>query len=157
MRKRAQVAARAAEELGATLLRGFTTVRDCGELPRVPLAMQSRTQHYASGCHRTSMHVCATSCSVPDLQVQSLCGSECCEFCCHGAVTDSSQAAMNMCVMCMLLCAGGADYGLAQAVEEGFIVGPRLLFVGHALSQTGGHGDFRGKGEDCVACGAALR
>ena len=28
---------------------------------------------------------------------------------------------------------------------------------GHALSQTGGHGDFRGKGEDCCACGAALR
>ena len=55
------------------------------------------------------------------------------------------------------LLAGGADYGLAQAVEEGFIVGPRLLFVGHALSQTGGHGDFRGKGEECVACGAALR
>ena len=53
--------------------------------------------------------------------------------------------------------AGGADFGLAQAVEEGAIVGPRLLFVGHALSQTGGHGDMRAKGEDCVACGAALR
>ena len=53
--------------------------------------------------------------------------------------------------------AGGADFGLAQSVDEGFIVGPRLLFVGHALSQTGGHGDYRGKGEDCVACGAALR
>ena len=54
-------------------------------------------------------------------------------------------------------CAGGADFGLAQAVEEGAIVGPRLLFVGHALSQTGGHGDMRAKGEDCVSCGAALR
>lgn len=41
--------------------------------------------------------------------------------------------------------AGGADWGLAQAVEEGAIVGPRLLFTGHALSQTGGHGDMRGK------------
>jgi len=55
--------------------------------------------------------------------------------------------------------AGGADFGLAQAVEEGAILGPRLLFTGHALSQTGGHGDMRGRGEDgCVgACGAALR
>lgn len=41
--------------------------------------------------------------------------------------------------------AGGADWGLAQAVEEGAILGPRLLFTGHALSQTGGHGDMRGK------------
>ena len=41
--------------------------------------------------------------------------------------------------------AGGADWGLAQAVEEGCILGPRLLFTGHALSQTGGHGDMRGK------------
>lgn len=41
--------------------------------------------------------------------------------------------------------AGGADWGLAQAVEEGTIPGPRLLFTGHALSQTGGHGDMRGK------------
>ena len=41
--------------------------------------------------------------------------------------------------------AGGADWGLAQAVEEGTILGPRLLFTGHALSQTGGHGDMRGK------------
>ena len=42
--------------------------------------------------------------------------------------------------------AGGADYGLAQAVAEGLIPGPRLLFCGHALSQTGGHGDVRGRG-----------
>lgn len=53
--------------------------------------------------------------------------------------------------------AGGADWGLAQAVDEGLVLGPKVLFTGHALSQTGGHGDFRGKGEDCLACGAALR
>jgi imidazolonepropionase-like amidohydrolase len=39
--------------------------------------------------------------------------------------------------------AGGADYGLAQAIDEGYICGPRLLFCGKALSQTGGHGDMR--------------
>lgn len=46
---------------------------------------------------------------------------------------------------------GGADYGLAWAVEEGFIKGPRLLFCGLSLSQTGGHGDMRGRGEQGVA------
>jgi imidazolonepropionase-like amidohydrolase len=46
--------------------------------------------------------------------------------------------------------AGGADYGLARAVEEGVIVGPRLLFCGHGLSPSGGHADLRGRGEDVV-------
>lgn len=39
--------------------------------------------------------------------------------------------------------AGGADYALARAIEEGTIAGPRLFVSGKALSQTGGHGDFR--------------
>jgi imidazolonepropionase-like amidohydrolase len=42
---------------------------------------------------------------------------------------------------------GGADYGLALAVEEGYLQGPRILFCGQALSPTGGHGDMRGPGE----------
>jgi len=52
--------------------------------------------------------------------------------------------------------AGGADYGLAQAVEEGYLAGPRILFCGKALSQTGGHGDMRRPGEhelgECFCC-----
>lgn len=44
--------------------------------------------------------------------------------------------------------AGGADFGLARAIEEGLIRGPRLLYSGKALSQTGGHGDMRGPGEN---------
>jgi imidazolonepropionase-like amidohydrolase len=43
--------------------------------------------------------------------------------------------------------AGGADFGIARAVEERLIAGPRILFSGKALSQTGGHGDMRGAGE----------
>jgi imidazolonepropionase-like amidohydrolase len=39
--------------------------------------------------------------------------------------------------------AGGADYGLADAIRSGLIKGPRLFYAGKALSQTGGHGDFR--------------
>ncbi|MCO1574422.1 amidohydrolase family protein [Crossiella sp. SN42] len=42
--------------------------------------------------------------------------------------------------------AAGADYGLADAQAEGLITGPRLAFCGKALSQTGGHGDLRGRG-----------
>jgi imidazolonepropionase-like amidohydrolase len=44
--------------------------------------------------------------------------------------------------------AAGADYGLADAVREGYLVGPRVLFGGKALSQTGGHGDDRSRGRD---------
>jgi len=55
--------------------------------------------------------------------------------------------------------AGGADHGLAQAVEERLIVGPRVLFCGKAISQTGGHADMRLSGEgnaDPCACSAGL-
>lgn len=39
---------------------------------------------------------------------------------------------------------GGADRGLQQAVEQGYFVAPRLVICGKALSQTGGHTDYRG-------------
>ena len=56
--------------------------------------------------------------------------------------------------------AGGADHGLAMAVERGLIAGPRLFFSGKALSQTGGHGDFRpleGAGlGGCLCCQGSL-
>jgi imidazolonepropionase-like amidohydrolase len=45
---------------------------------------------------------------------------------------------------------GGADYGLAQAIEEGYLEGPRLIFGGRALSQTGGHGDWRSRGRQTI-------
>ncbi len=41
---------------------------------------------------------------------------------------------------------GGADWGLAEAVDDGLVDGPRLIFGGKALSQTGGHADFRPRG-----------
>lgn len=44
--------------------------------------------------------------------------------------------------------AGGADWGLALTINEGIFECPRLLFCGHALSQTGGHGDLRSRGDD---------
>jgi imidazolonepropionase-like amidohydrolase/uncharacterized membrane protein YtjA (UPF0391 family) len=59
--------------------------------------------------------------------------------------------------------AGGADGGLAQAVEDGLVRGPRIFPSGQALSQTGGHGDLRPRTRPatvvtCACCegGAAL-
>lgn len=40
---------------------------------------------------------------------------------------------------------GGADFGLQQAVEDGVVLGPRLVICGKSISQTGGHSDFRGR------------
>lgn len=40
----------------------------------------------------------------------------------------------------------GGDFGLSRAQAEGLITGPRLVFGGRALSQTGGHGDDRQPG-----------
>lgn len=40
---------------------------------------------------------------------------------------------------------GGADVGLKMALAEGVIPGPRLVICGKALSQTGGHTDYRGR------------
>jgi imidazolonepropionase-like amidohydrolase len=37
----------------------------------------------------------------------------------------------------------GLDWGFVQATERGYVKGPRILFVGGCLSQTGGHGDWR--------------
>lgn len=46
---------------------------------------------------------------------------------------------------------GGGDVGLALAQTDGLLSGPRLLYCGHALSQTGGHGDDRQAGEEVLA------
>jgi imidazolonepropionase-like amidohydrolase len=54
--------------------------------------------------------------------------------------------------------AAGADYGLACAIDSGYIRGPRLFYSGKALSQTGGHGDsrpFEQHDHLCGCCGAA--
>ncbi len=48
--------------------------------------------------------------------------------------------------------AGGADGGLAQAVEDGLVSGPRIFPSGMALSQTGGHGDVRPRTQSVVTC-----
>lgn len=49
--------------------------------------------------------------------------------------------------------AGGADRDLADALEARMFNGPRLFYSGLALSQTGGHGDFRVPGPKLCGCG----
>jgi imidazolonepropionase-like amidohydrolase len=43
---------------------------------------------------------------------------------------------------------GGADFGIKLAAEEGPLPMPRIVMSGKALSQTGGHCDFRGRFDD---------
>ena len=55
--------------------------------------------------------------------------------------------------------AAGADWGLKKAVEDGLLAGPRMFISSRALSQTGGHGDFRRRTQATVepcACANAL-
>lgn len=51
--------------------------------------------------------------------------------------------------------AGGADWGIQEAVRLGIVKGPRLFISGRALSQTGGHGDMRARTVGYEPCGCA--
>jgi imidazolonepropionase-like amidohydrolase len=53
--------------------------------------------------------------------------------------------------------AGGADYALAEATRSGVIDGPRIFPSGRALSQTGGHGDFRERSDVIESCACASK
>jgi imidazolonepropionase-like amidohydrolase len=48
----------------------------------------------------------------------------------------------------------GGDAGLARAIDEGLLRAPRYLWLGPALSQTGGHGDVRAAASDVCGCAA---
>lgn len=48
--------------------------------------------------------------------------------------------------------AGGADWALAEATRTGVIKGPRIFPAGRAISQTGGHGDFRPRNDIMEPC-----
>ncbi|OLN98008.1 hypothetical protein CCHL11_06859 [Colletotrichum chlorophyti] len=51
---------------------------------------------------------------------------------------------------------GGASLAMKEAIEEGIHPGPRLFISGKALSQTGGHGDMRGRHDTVPCCGGAV-
>jgi imidazolonepropionase-like amidohydrolase len=48
--------------------------------------------------------------------------------------------------------AGGADWGIREAVERGYLVGPRLFIAGRAIGQTSGHGDPRRRTDPGGTC-----
>lgn len=49
---------------------------------------------------------------------------------------------------------GGADLSMKEAIQQGVVPGPRLYIAGHALSQTGGHGDMRSSHQhQSTSCG----
>jgi imidazolonepropionase-like amidohydrolase len=50
---------------------------------------------------------------------------------------------------------GGALLALKEAIAEGIFPGPRLFIAGHALSQAGGHADYRGPHDHSACCGGA--
>ena len=47
---------------------------------------------------------------------------------------------------------GGGDWGMKAATDAGLIEAPRLFISGKAISQTGGHGDFRSRTQGEVLC-----
>lgn len=51
---------------------------------------------------------------------------------------------------------GGAEFGMARAVNEGYVRGPRIIYGGKALSPTAGHGDMRMVGQDVQDAGYAV-
>jgi imidazolonepropionase-like amidohydrolase len=51
---------------------------------------------------------------------------------------------------------GGGEFGMARAVEEGHVRGPRIIHGGKALSPTAGHGDMRGMGQDAHDAGYSV-
>ena len=50
---------------------------------------------------------------------------------------------------------GGVTLPLKQALNEGVFPGPRLFISGHALSQTGGHGDLRSAHDHTDLCASS--
>ncbi len=47
---------------------------------------------------------------------------------------------------------GGCDWGIKQAVEQGFFIGPRLYIAGMSIGPTGGHSDGRRRTDNVEGC-----
>ncbi|HEU0159089.1 MAG TPA: amidohydrolase family protein [Hyphomicrobiaceae bacterium] len=47
---------------------------------------------------------------------------------------------------------GGADWGIKTALEQGYLVGPRLYIAGMSIGPTGGHSDGRRRTDDSDGC-----
>ena len=107
-------------------------------------ALDARGGFLLPGLSDAHVHVTAATASFPELTRWSPYYA--------GARAAGLLEAMLMRGFTTVRDAGGADFGLAKAVDEGHIAGPRILFCGQAISQTGGHGDMRSPGENFEAC-----
>ena len=47
---------------------------------------------------------------------------------------------------------GGCDWGIKTAVEQGYLVGPRLFIAGMSIGPTGGHADGRRRTDSLEGC-----
>jgi imidazolonepropionase-like amidohydrolase len=47
---------------------------------------------------------------------------------------------------------GGCDWGIKTAVDEGYLVGPRLFIAGMSIGPTGGHADGRRRTDSVDGC-----
>jgi imidazolonepropionase-like amidohydrolase len=111
------------QEIGTTLREGAATRVDVGDRVVMP------------GLIDAHVHVMAS-----DLKLSQLARSS--------ATLLTAQASAVLHDMAMrgfttVRDAGGADWGLAEALRRGVLVGPRLLIAGRGIAQTGGQGDFR--------------
>ncbi len=61
----------------------------------------------------------------------------------RGAAAADNMRSMLMRGFTTVRDAAGADGSIARAVDDGLIEGPRVFPSGPAITQTGGHGDFR--------------
>jgi len=60
-----------------------------------------------------------------------------------GALVVREAESMLMRGFTTLRDAGGPSYGIAKAIDEGIVPGPRIFSSGHWITQTSGHFDFR--------------
>ncbi|MCG7522789.1 amidohydrolase family protein [Ruegeria sp. Ofav3-42] len=60
-----------------------------------------------------------------------------------GALVTREAERMLMRGFTTLRDAGGPSYGIAQAIDDGIVPGPRIFSSGHWIGQTSGHFDFR--------------
>jgi imidazolonepropionase-like amidohydrolase len=47
---------------------------------------------------------------------------------------------------------GGCDWGIKTAVEQGYLVGPRVFIAGQSIGPTGGHSDGRRRTDSIEGC-----
>lgn len=118
-----------------------------GTTPDIDREIDLGGKYLMPGLCDAHVHVCAATANLPDLvrwspmYVAARASEIMSEILMRGFTTVRDCA--------------GADFGLVRSVEEGYLTGPRILFAGKAISQTGGHGDMRSPGEnwdDCTCC-----